>query len=409
MYSSLKWPTSRLPRRGWQVRSAWLRTWTFTCELVRASLLTRFLVSGIRCIAGIGRLLYSAWISSTDLFRLLSAELGSTPTISDEDFDVDLPAMLDECSPYSDTTQPDQPTFLVSLSHLTRMIKPLVLTIYPRGISNELLRSYAESLASCMQSFPHDLQLSSNTPLDPINLPTITAFQNTCLLVYRQNLSSQCAPEQRLQAIEQCLNVACDTSSFMSRCMCVQPHFPDWRSRLSTSASTLLCTHLWRCTLFTLHRGYHDASLTLIRSLATIGDDKEIVIHCGRYISFFLQQVLSRMEKSISLDTDEELLAYLSADLQSNARTAWIWGETQSPSHPPRDGSYFPRPASPALNRHLSDKERNDWGGWEYIERTVLQLQQQQLLLQPRSLPHPSAQMQSQQQPRNRMDISHIT
>ena len=326
--------------------------------------------------------------------------------------------MLDECSPYSDTTQPNQPMFLVSLSHLARMIKPLVLTIYPRGISNELLRSYAESLARCMQSFPTDLQLSPSTPLDPINLPPITAFQNTCILVYRQNLSPQCAPEQRLQAIDQCLNVACDTASFLSRCMCVQPQFADWRTRLSTSASTLLCTHLWRCTLFTLHRGYHDASLTLIRSLAIIGDAKEIVVHCGRYISFFLQQILSRMENSIpptSLDTDEELLAYLSADLQSNGRTAWVWGDAHTPNNPPRDGSYFPRPSSPALNRHLSEKERNDWSGWEYIERTVLQiqLQQQQQQQQPRALPHPSSQMptqvHAQQQPRNPMDISHIT
>lgn len=302
------------------------------------------------------------------------------------------------------------------MSHLARMIKPLVLTIYPRGVGNELLRSYAESLASCMQSFPVDLQLSSTTPLDPTNLPIITAFQNTCLSVYRQNLSPQCAPEQRLQAIEQCLNVACDTASIMTRCMCVQPQFADWRSRLSTSASTLLCTHLWRCTLFTLHRGYHDASLALIRSLATIGDAKAITIPCGRYISFFLQQMLSRMENptpSASLDTDEEALAYLSADVQSNARTAWIWGDTQNPSNPPGDSSYFPHLSSPALNRRLSEKERNDWGGWEYIERTVLQLQLQQQQQQPRALPHSSSQTQphaqAQQQPRNRMDISHIT
>lgn len=385
------------------------------------SLLNRYLASGSHSIAGIGK----TWSSpfsylSTDAFRLLAAELGSPATISDEDFDVDYPALLDECSPYSDSTQPDQPVFLVALSNLARLIKPLVLTIKPRGISNELLRSYAESLASCMQAFPTDLQLSSSTPVDPINLPVITAFQNTCLLVYRQNLSPQCPQGQRLQAIDQCLTVACDTANFLSRCMCVQPQFADWHTRLSTSASTLLCTHLWRCTLFTIHRGHHDASLTLIRSLATIGDAKAIVIHCGRYIAFFLRQILSRMENSVSpasLDTDEDLLAYLSADLQSNGRTAWVWGDIQDPSTPRKDGSYFPIRCSPPPppSRHLSETERNDWGGWENIERTIKQLQQQKQRQQPRALPYPSSQMQAQaqtqaqQQPRNRMDISHIT
>lgn len=347
--------------------------------------------------------------------------------MSDEDFDVDLPVTLDESSPYSDTTQLDQPIFLVALSNLARMIKPLVLTINPRGISNDLLRFYAESLGSCMQAFPTDLQLSSNTPLDPVNLPPIAAFQNTCLLVYRQNLSPQCPQEQRLRAIDQCLNVACDTATFLNRCMHVQPHFVDWKTRLSTSASTLLCTHIWRCALFTIHRGHHDASLTLIRSLAIISDARDIVVHCGRHISFFLHQLLSRRDESASpasLDADEDLLAYLSADLQSNGRAAWIWGDNtqqRSPGSPKTDGSYFPQTSSSPPtrpNRHLSEMERHDWGGWEYIERTIQNLQQQQQQqprAQPRAPPPPhlSAQMQGQQQqqqqPRNRMDIAHIT
>ena len=336
--------------------------------------------------------------------------------INDEDFDVEHPPLVDEDSPYSDTTQPDQPTFLIASSNLARLVKPLVLAYSPQGISNDLLRSHAESLALCMQTFPNDLQLSSTTPLDPINLPAVTAFQNTCLLLYRQNLSPQCPQEQRLQAIDQCVNVACDTASFLRRCMCVQPQFADWHSRLAASASTLLCTHLWRCILFTIHRGYHDASLTLIQSLATIGDSKGMVINCGRYISFFLRQILSRREESFSpaqLDTDEELLAYLSADLQSNARTAWIWGETQDAGTQIRENPYFPESSPPPLNRHPSEQERNDWGGWEYIERTVQLLQQQQQRQQPRALPQPQPvpqnQTQTPQQPRNRMDISHIT
>jgi hypothetical protein len=309
------------------------------------------------------------------------------------------------------------------------MIKPLVLTINPRGISNDLLRFYAESLGSCMQAFPTDLQLSSNIPLDPVNLPPIAAFQNTCLLVYRQNLSPQCPQEQRLRAIDQCLNVACDTATFLNRCMHVQPQFADWKTRLSTSASTLLCTHIWRCALFTIHRGHHDASLTLIRTLAIIGDARDIVLHCGRHISFFLHQRLSRRDGSASpasLDADEDLLAYLSADLQSNGCAAWIWGDNiqqRSPGSPKRDGSYFPQTSSSPPtrpNHHLSVKERHDWGGWEYIERTIQTLQQQQQQqqqprAQPRAPPPPhlSSQMQGQQQlqqqPRNRMDIAHIT
>jgi hypothetical protein len=344
------------------------------------------------------------------IFRLLAAELGNPAMINDEDFDVEVPTLYDEDSPYSDTTQPDQPIFLIALSNLARLIKPLVLTYNPRGISNDLLRSYAESLAACMQTFPGDLQLSSTTPLDPINLPVITSFQNTCLLMYRQNLSPQCSQEQRIQAIDQCVNVACDTASILNRCMCVQLQFADWQNRLATSASTLLCTHLWRCALFTIHRGYHDASLTLIRALATIGDAKEIVLNCGRYLSFFLRQTLSRMEKipPSHLDTDEELLAYLSADLQSNHRTAWIWEDDHTSR---REDSYFPKSSPPPVNHHLSENERNDWGGWEYVERTVQQLQQQQRQRQPRSLPLPLPQIQTQgqQQPRNRMDISHIT
>jgi hypothetical protein len=335
--------------------------------------------------------------------------------INDEDFDVNVPIFYDEDSPYSDTPQPDQPVFLIALSNLARLIRPLVLAHNPRGISNDVLRSHAESLAACMQTFPADLRLSSTTPLDPINLPVVTSFQNTCLLVYRQNLSPQCPQEERIQAIDQCVNVACDTANFLSRCMRVQPQFADWQHRLATSASSLLCTHLWRCTLFTIHGGYYDVSLTLIRALATIGDAKEIVLNCGRHISFFLRQTLTRMEKPhpSALDADEELLAYLSGDLQSNHRTAWIWKENTHNNTFRRDNSYFPTSSPPPFNRFLSEKERNDWGGWEYIERTVQQIQQQQRQQQARSLPQPLPQMQAQtqahQQPRNRMDISHIS
>ena len=326
--------------------------------------------------------------------------------INDEDFDIEHPTLLEEDSPYSDMTQPDQPTFLIASSNLARLVKPLILTYNPRGLSNDLLRLHAESLATCMQTFPNDLQLSSSTPLDPINLPPVTAFQNTCLLLYRQNLSPRCPQEQRLQAIDQCVNVACDTASFMNRCMSVQPQFADWHTRLAASASTLLCTHLWRCTLFTIHRGYYDAALTLTRSLATIGDAKEIVDDCGRYISFFMRQITSRLDKSFppaQIDVDEEILVYLSADLQSNGRTAWIWEETQDITPSIRSNSYFPNLSPPS---NPPSKERNDWGGWEHIERTIQHLQQQQRRKQPPQIP---TQTPTQQQPQNRMDIAHIT
>lgn len=91
----------------------------------------------------------------------------------------------------------------------------------------------------------------------------------------------------------------------------------------------------------------------------------------GRYVSFFLKCLLERLQhgNSQALDQDEEIIAYVSGDMQGTTDGSWIWQGSETGSKL----EAIPSQTSPnptAQNGHGSERE-NDWEGWDWVERTV--------------------------------------
>src|SRR2546423_4113400 len=220
--------------------------------------------------------------------------------------------------------QDGQSTPLLATIHVVRSVQPLVRLFKSECISPETLITYERYLDACHGLFPPSLSLSSTEWLDPRSIAPVIYLQNVRMVLHRHNLSPFCQPEARYRAVEACANIALNTSQFMSRCIGQTSATPN---ALAVSATTLLCTHLWRCTLFLLFREHYESALNLVRALSVIGSARNVTFDCGRHIAFFIRCIMDRLQKGVvdNFEQDEELMAYVSADLQSSARNSWVW------------------------------------------------------------------------------------
>ena len=312
--------------------------------------------------------------------------------INDDECDTEYPQVLDEERLMVDDVHvPLPPTLLLANIHVARTMALLARAFRSLCITSETLAKFESHLGECLHLFPRPLQLSSTGALDPCIMGPLISFQNTRLTLHRHNLSPSCSPEQRAQAIEQCVHASRDTASVLSRCMLPHVQAQDWEQRFILSSTTLLCTHLWRCMLFLLFRQVYDAFFLLLRAAAAINDARSINISCGRYLSFFVQCLNERLENtnSIDIDQDEDLLVYLSGDLQASTNS-WVWGNAETGTHlsrrqkhgrPRNTQNEQDRPGtsgikSPSWDNMLSEEEQQDWGGWRHIESSARHLQQ---------------------------------
>ena len=316
--------------------------------------------------------------------------------INDDECDTEYPDILEDERSMFDASNPAStpPPSVVLLAniHVARLLAPLAKLFRSLCITSETLSKFEGHLRDCMQLFPPALQLGSSAALDPGSLLPLICFQNTRVMLHRHNLSPSCSPEQRAQAIEQCFSVARDTASVVSRCMAGQPQ-QETDERLVLAATTLLCTHLWRCLLFLLFRPLDQAFFTILRASSVIGSTKAINVCCGRHLSFCLRKLVEKFESAVAvdLDQDEEVLVYLSGDLQASTNS-WVWGNAETGTHlsrrqkhgrpklPSQDSDHIsPVSAqSPSWDSMLSQEEQHDWGGWENVERGARYLQQVQ-------------------------------
>jgi len=340
---------------------------------------------------------------TTNRTSVLALELGKPMLINDEDFDTEYPEILVEEQLGPNETQPTPlpPILLLANIHIARLMAPLSKMFRTLCITNDALTKFESYLGDCLQLFPRPLQLSSTTPLDPCIMAPLIYFQNTRILLHRHNISPSCSPEQRAQAIEQCVHASRDTASLLSRCMIPHIHSHDWEQRFVLSATSGLCTHIWRCMLFLLFRQFYEAFMVLLRAASIIGDSRSINISCGRYLSFFSRRLIERYEQSVNIDVeqDEEVLTYLSADLQATTNS-WVWGSAETGTHLSRrqkhgrpkhansgqESQLASGPQSPSWDSVLTEEEQHDWGGWQHIDRSVQYLQQ--LTERPRQRQH---------------------
>ncbi|KAK3613317.1 hypothetical protein LTR56_027958, partial [Elasticomyces elasticus] len=131
---------------------------------------------------------------------------------------------------------------------------------------------------------------------------------------------------------------------------------------------------------------------------ATVGDMEKLNIACGRHLAFYLDKLIGRIRDGAtkqSLENDEEMLAYASGDMQGSAEESWVWAGSETGANltqmPGVNGRSPGRTTPPHTQMGsdvtrktrgpLSEKELQEWGGWENVQRKIqvlLQEQQQQ-------------------------------
>jgi hypothetical protein len=278
--------------------------------------------------------------------------------------------------------KPDSSTVLVMLGRIASCAARLQrLTKLPTVTPSVIARTNQEILER-LHAFPSDHQLNRPDILDPTILSPIIFLQNCRLLLHRHNLTPLANREARQESIDKCYAIARESAQLLTRGIQgaftseIRPVTRDnkWESAFYLAASAFLCTHIWRCTLFLLFRGDFATALVCARVSRAYGDARPINRSCGRYLQFFLDLVKRRIRHSgyNSFDEDEEMIAYVSGDLQGNHVQAWIWDDDDEDSRatfaqrPPRRGSSAP------------SGELEEWDNWNGIIETLVELAETQ-------------------------------
>jgi hypothetical protein len=324
--------------------------------------------------------------------RHMSLELGRPLLIEDGDCDVSLPAAIDDH--YIHDTGMMVPNgvtpltnFILPIIHVVRAVSQLIKTLKSPIISPSTLATFDTHFSSCMSAFPPSCQHTAIEPLDPRTLAPVCYLMNARLVLHRHNLSTSCPPEVRSTALDQCIHAALDSTTLFARAMAASTPVNPSTPPFGPTANAMTCTHIWRCTLFLLYGGHFDAALTCIRASASIATLRDVNVACGRNLAFFLN-ILIEKRRTGSLagskayrserEMDEELLAYVSGDLQASTENSWVWtGSETGMNISAGSGSQVgPSPTLMGGGREegttvLTDIEARDWGGWERVEYLV--------------------------------------
>ncbi|KAK3386541.1 fungal-specific transcription factor domain-containing protein [Podospora didyma] len=347
-----------------------------------------------------GEMRRRTWWTIYILDRSFSLELGRPTLIDDADCDVSLPAPVDDHFIHDhgmlvpNGAEPLTHS-LLAVIHVVRSYTALSRALSTPVIATTRLATFDNHYLKCLRSFPQPCDPLSHMSLSPVLLNPLIYLLHARLLLHRHNLAPSCPHESRITAVEQCTNTALETASLLSRTT----------SSLPDGATALLTTHVFRCTLFLLLRNYLEQASVCIRALAAIGERQDVAAPCGRFLSFFVSALaLKRAEYKAflaqsqppsfsppphstttalqdALLRDEELIAYVSADLQAGQETAWIWagGERETQSHQPIPSpTAAPKQGLSSLDTRtsLSSDERWEWasGGWERLQGSVQSL-----------------------------------
>lgn len=324
------------------------------------------------------------WWAIYILDRTLSLELGRPFAIDDTDCDVSLPEPCDDH--FLQTDGPIHPLNANPLSHYLHVVIDVVrcFSAMRKALSAPVvaptrLASFDAHFIACQRAFPAACDPQSDLPIAPHILMPLSYLLSARLLLHRHNLAPTCPPEVRKNAIDQCTITAMDTADLIGRLS----------ATLADTATALLTTHIFRCTLFLLLAGRYEAASTCIRALSSIGVRRDVAIPCGRFLSFFVSILANKRADLASflprstphgfphaapagpaavqetLIRDEELLIYVSADLQAGPESSWVWvGSERDPpvmSAKPVGGGLL----MPENRTGLTLEEIQDWGDWD--------------------------------------------
>lgn len=329
--------------------------------------------------------------------------MGKPLHINDEDCEVAEPTPVGDeyIQPNGTILQPPSetpPNGMIAIIPVVRITSSIKKTLKSRTVTAATLNTYDEHFRSIMSSYPDPFGIHSTAELDPRLLTAACALQTARFLLYRHNLSPACRRSERRDALDRLVSVAQDTALYTSRSFNPQ-NMGTWAARLRSMCPAFFCAHVWRCILVLSFRGEYAAALTLLQVSAAVNDLRQNNMACGRHLSFFLDKLIERLRAGASraqLETDEEMLAYVSGDMQSNSDSAWVWTGSEPQSASPR-GSHasINKPSSnnadpTPVGYQLTDRELHEWPGWDHIQHVLTQLHHESQR-QPQPPPPPPA------------------
>ncbi|KAG9723913.1 hypothetical protein KCU75_g21048, partial [Aureobasidium melanogenum] len=358
------------------------------------------------------------WWSVYNWDRILSLELGQVPIIDDSDVDVSEPTPIDDASIGPGLGNSGaRPSSLIVFVPVVRIIYPLKKTLKSRTITPSTLNAYDEHFRSIMGSWPDPYPIHSNAPLDPVYFSAVFLLQIARFHLYRHNLAPACRPQERKDALYRCLSVAKDTAVYLQRSIQTSPGpprysaqplrpNPEWNARMADSSPFFLVFHFWRCTLVAALCGDYATAIVCVMPLSAIGTRAIVNSACGRYISFFLDCLVERIQNGKGslemLEVDEEMLAYASADMQGSHETAWAWTGGEVLQRTLDHTATAAEGATSAYDQSIG--EEPEWNGWNRVMDILSQLEQEQHRSMqqqgpPQSQVLPQPQSQQQQPP----------
>lgn len=321
--------------------------------------------------------------------QTMALEMGRPALIHDSDCDVALPEPIDDH--FLSPEGPVHPHNAEPLTHslhviinVVRSIPAMTQAMASTSIAPTRLSTFDAHFVACQRAFPAACDPSSNLPIPPHMLMPLAYLLSTRLLLHRRNLTPASPLGVRTAAIEQCTHTAIETALLIGRT----------NASLADTANALLTTHIFRSALFLVLTGQNDYAATCVRALKSIDSRRDVAIPCGRYISFFTSVVTSKRNELAAyyprsvpaqgyhhqppsaqaiqerLLADEELLTYISADLQASNETSWVWAGAE------RDAVVGAPPVGGGLSRvenrtGLTQDELQDWGGWDRLDAVL--------------------------------------
>ncbi len=325
--------------------------------------------------------------------------------INENDCDITLPSPADDryIQPQGFfRAHADTAPFTGSLAviQIARMYSPLYQALKSSIISPQTLQSFDQQFRSRVQQLPEAYQPTSTAALETAALPPLFALLTAQFHLYRRNISPVCHLTERREALRQCASVAQETAKYISRALHTPPK-PEleksWPTRAAPMASNLTCMHLWRCILVACFRGDHDAALMCSHMLGVIGNVRQIGAGCGKNLVFVLEKLVDRVRSGHGslqqLEYDEEMLAYISGDVQASAEHGWAWtgsdltGKASQTCH---GASRLPGQDQPMRDASsqgsASALPTVEWGGWGKVDQLIRLLMDES---RPRSAQRP--------------------
>ena len=317
--------------------------------------------------------------------------------INDEDCDISPPSSIEDRyigigrNPLSTIAH----SGLAMIIPVVRCLAEVRRTLRSSYISPNVLQSFDERFYQVL-AFSESHKPDSQGYLDPDSLPFVLLLQETRFQLSRHNISPVCQTRDRIEALRRCASVAKDTERYILRTTLplASPTESDkaWHVRVGMRASNMICMHIWRCMLILCFDEDYEAASTCLRLASAIGDRRKVNRACGRNLLFFLQRLQERIVNGNGsrhlLDNDEEMLAYVSGDMQGSTEHSWAWEATSTVGTiRPSSSSEGQRTLSPEAaqsayqavrsNTGSQETEAGEWDGWNRIERLIHQLMEE--------------------------------